>query len=445
MSENQSQQSPSSPWSTRPYHRKWLLAQADGLFDFFQGPALNPKGGFYDLSRDGKPLSTDNPAAASMQRPHGALLCHRPPARRPGSADIVDHGMRYLWERHRDEKTAAISGSERHRRCRRHKAGLWPRLRPAGSLLGQMRSHPLADAMLADITQVIEEKFWEESHGAIAEEFSSDWQPVPGYRGQNSNMHLTESLMAAFEATGERHYLTKAERIADLIINRRAPRRSLPVAEHFDETGGSTGNITIRTKCSARPAPRPATGWNGPASSCSSGCSAARATTGCRKPRAASSFSPWRSAGTRTRAASSTRSTGQTPRQALETLVAALRRRRRRHFLNQHQESDFHEESYRKIWNYIAATISTGAWRLVRGIDRRRQAFEQPLPGQGRHLPRPPGLPHSALPADGSLTKMIAEHPLDVCINTQHNEKGPEDRPFLYSGLQSALTARSHR
>ena len=35
MSENQSQRLPSPPWSARPYHRKWLLAQADGLFDFF--------------------------------------------------------------------------------------------------------------------------------------------------------------------------------------------------------------------------------------------------------------------------------------------------------------------------------------------------------------------------------------------------------------------------
>ena len=31
-----------------------------------------------------------------------------------------------------------------------------------------------------------------------------DWTPFSAYRGQNANMHLTEALMAAFEATGER-------------------------------------------------------------------------------------------------------------------------------------------------------------------------------------------------------------------------------------------------
>ena len=58
-------------------------------------------------------------------------------------------------------------------------------------------------------------------YGAAAEEFSADWQPFGApYRGQNSNMHLTEALMAAFEATGDGDYLAMAESIADLIIRR---------------------------------------------------------------------------------------------------------------------------------------------------------------------------------------------------------------------------------
>ena len=31
-------------WTTRAYHRNWLLAQANGLFDFFQHNSVNPKG-----------------------------------------------------------------------------------------------------------------------------------------------------------------------------------------------------------------------------------------------------------------------------------------------------------------------------------------------------------------------------------------------------------------
>ena len=46
-------------------------------------------------------------------------------------------------------------------------------------------------------------------------------------------MHLTEALMAAFEATGERGYLDKAESVASLIINRHARSEGWRVAEHF--------------------------------------------------------------------------------------------------------------------------------------------------------------------------------------------------------------------
>ena len=97
----------------------------------------------------------------------------------------------------------------------------------------KVAGHPDADRLLADITTVIEERFWEERHGAVAEEFTRDWKPFDSYRGQNSNMHLTEALMAAFEATGDGAYLAKAERIADLIVRQRAAENGWRLVEHF--------------------------------------------------------------------------------------------------------------------------------------------------------------------------------------------------------------------
>ena len=231
MSDTSETASLAALWSDRPYHRRWLLQQADGLFDFFQTAAINPKGGFYDLSRDGKPLSTDNPARgihASARMVHcyaiGDLLG------RPGAADVVDHGMRYLWERHRDEKNGGYFWQANDTGAADpSKQGYGHAFVLLAASSAKTIGHPLADRMLADITEVIETRFWEKAHGAIAEEFSADWQPVPGYRGQNSNMHLTEALMAAFEATGERHYLDKATSIADLLINRRAREEAFRV------------------------------------------------------------------------------------------------------------------------------------------------------------------------------------------------------------------------
>ncbi|MFC3164529.1 AGE family epimerase/isomerase [Ciceribacter thiooxidans] len=224
-------------WADRPYHRKWLLDRADELFDLFQFASINPKGGFFDLKRDGTPLVADNPVrgihtAARMVHCFaiGDLLG------RPGSADVVDHGMQFLWNRHRDQKNGGYFWQvDDNGPVDASKQGYGHAFVLLAASSAKIVGHPLAEAMLDDVTEILETRFWEDAHGAIAEEFSADWSPVPGYRGQNSNMHLTEALMAAFEATGERHYLDKAERIADLVIRRRAGECDWRVPEHFDE------------------------------------------------------------------------------------------------------------------------------------------------------------------------------------------------------------------
>ena len=82
---------------------------------------------------------------------------------------------------------------------------------------------------------MIRERFWEEQFGAAAEEFTRDWLYGDSYRGQNSNMHLTESLMAAFEATADSTYLRMAERIAELIVRERAAENAWRLPEHFTQ------------------------------------------------------------------------------------------------------------------------------------------------------------------------------------------------------------------
>jgi mannose/cellobiose epimerase-like protein (N-acyl-D-glucosamine 2-epimerase family) len=224
-------------WSTLPWHRQWLAKQAEGLFDFFQYRAINPKGGFFDLNRQGEPLVPDNPVRgihASARMVHCFSIGHL--LGRPGCGDIIDHGMTYLWNNHRDgehggyfwqvDETGPVDAT---------KQGYGHAFVLLAASSAKAVGHPLADKMLADITEILETKFWEDQHGAINEEFYRDWSPIENYRGQNSNMHLTEALMAAFEVTGNKTYLTKAERIADLVIRRSAGALDFRVPEHFDE------------------------------------------------------------------------------------------------------------------------------------------------------------------------------------------------------------------
>ncbi|MGB3027800.1 AGE family epimerase/isomerase [Paradevosia shaoguanensis] len=223
-------------WTERPYHRRWLLDQANSLFDFFQQASINPSGGFYELTDDGKPQTWLNGLRqihVTTRMVHcfsvGSLLG------RPGSDEIIDHGLAYIWDKHRDAEFGGYIWSLDNagpKDTSKQAYGNAFVLLAASS--AKVAGRPMADQILADITQVINTRFWEEANGAVTEEFNRDWSPISNYRGQNSNMHLTEALMAAFEATGDRAYLDKAERIADLIINRNARKLGWRVAEHFD-------------------------------------------------------------------------------------------------------------------------------------------------------------------------------------------------------------------
>jgi sulfoquinovose isomerase len=228
---------PTPPWLTRPAHRRWLRDQAEALFEFFAIRAINPRGGFYDLDPTGAPIPTANPVRGihgTARMVHsfaiGSLLG------RPGSDPIVDHGMQFLWNVHRDAERGgyfwAVDDNGAADNGRKQGYGHAFVLLAASS--AKLVGHPLADKMLADVTEIIDTRFWQEQHGAIAEEFNADWSEISPYHGQNSNMHMTEALMAAFEATGNRAYLDTAERIADLIIRRRAAENGYRVAEHFD-------------------------------------------------------------------------------------------------------------------------------------------------------------------------------------------------------------------
>jgi mannose/cellobiose epimerase-like protein (N-acyl-D-glucosamine 2-epimerase family) len=222
------------PWRERPGHRRWLAAEADALFAFFEPHSIDPTGGFHALDDSGRPLAgeRERPLHATTRLVHCFAIARL--LGRPGASDFVDHGMRALLTRHRDARHGGYFWSfdgdgprERDKLAYGHAFVL------LAASSAKCAGHPDADKLLADISEVIDQRFWEPGPGASAEEFREDWTPFSAYRGQNSNMHLTEALMAAFETTGESSYLEKAERIADLILRRCAAAADWRVPEHF--------------------------------------------------------------------------------------------------------------------------------------------------------------------------------------------------------------------
>jgi mannose/cellobiose epimerase-like protein (N-acyl-D-glucosamine 2-epimerase family) len=221
-------------WRENPDHRRWLRGEADALLRFFETESLNPAGGFHALDDAGHAIKSEatRPLHATTRLVHCFAIAHL--LGRPGAGDFVDHGMDALLNRHRDAKNGGYFWSfddEGPRETDKLAYGHAFVLLAASS--AKIAGHPAADRLLADVSEVLERRFWEPAHGASAEEFSADWSPLSAYRGQNSNMHLAEALMAAFEATGERLYLDRAGSIADLILRRMAGSNDWRVPEHY--------------------------------------------------------------------------------------------------------------------------------------------------------------------------------------------------------------------
>lgn len=229
-------------WVTLSSHRAWLLQQAETLFSVFEQNSVNPLGGFYDLDMACKPFLPGQPPGsrptrqihATTRMVHCFAIAHL--MGRPGADVMIDHGMDFIWNGHRDKDKGGYFwgvGYEGPTDDTKQAYGHAFVLLAASS--AKVAGHPDADRLLADISTVLDEHFWEAGPGATAEEFTRDWQPFDTYRGQNSNMHLTEALMAAFEATGDSSYLNKAERIADLIVRRHAAENGWHLPEHFSQ------------------------------------------------------------------------------------------------------------------------------------------------------------------------------------------------------------------
>ena len=246
-----------APFATRPAHRQWLLDQARTLFALFQQRAFNPSGGFYPLGGDGTPLPPPGPGGVvrglhdTTRMVHCFAMAHL--LGLPGADRMIDHGIAFLSSHHKDQRNGGWFWQVDDRGpVDATKQAYGHAFVLLASASAMVVGHPGAAGLMSDVTDVLLRRFWDATAGATTEEYAADWSPLGPYRGQNSNMHLTEALMAAFEASGNRDYLTMAERIADLIINRHARAEGWRVAEHFD------GNWQVDRSYEGNPMFRPA-------------------------------------------------------------------------------------------------------------------------------------------------------------------------------------------
>ncbi|SMY06301.1 AGE family epimerase/isomerase [Flavimaricola marinus] len=221
-------------WLRDPVHRQWLLEEARHQLSFFDG-SLRDDGGFDLLDWDGSVLPRDGQELhTSTRMVHsyalGKIIGH------PGSDRMIDAGMDYIWNMHRDTEHGGYLWSIDETGIKTDTKLAYGHvfvLLAASS--AKKAGHPDADRLFDDITEVLDRHFWDETAGLLRDEFSRDFTPFSTYRGLNANMHGVEGFLAAFEATGDAVWLDRAGRILDFFTDRIASAHDWRIPEHYTE------------------------------------------------------------------------------------------------------------------------------------------------------------------------------------------------------------------
>lgn len=238
-----------APLLTDAAHRAFLWQDARRQVDFFR-PSLRKDGTFAVLSADGTALS-DGPQElhTTTRLVHSYAL-----AKAAGEADcdaIIDAGMACLFRHHHDAQHGgwvwSFDGAGVADGVKLAYGHVFVLL--AGSS-AHLVGHPDGARLIAEATEVIETRYWDDAHGLLRDEYTRDWTPFSTYRGMNANMHGVEALLAAFEATGTRRYLDQAGRILDFFTRRIAPAHDWRIPEHYNDQwqidAGYEGNPMFR-------------------------------------------------------------------------------------------------------------------------------------------------------------------------------------------------------
>ncbi|MEQ1754994.1 MAG: AGE family epimerase/isomerase [Micropepsaceae bacterium] len=219
--------------------RDFLLAHIRHTMAFYDSRCVDESGGFFHFYKDdGTVYDRRTRHLVSSTR---FVFNNAMAYRHFGDMEYLRrtrHGLAFLRDAHRNAETGGYAWVLRWNDGRKsvtdgtnHCYGL------AFVLLAQ--AHALlagADEAHAELRQtfdMMERHFWEPAYGLYADEASEDWATTSPYRGQNANMHACEAMLAAFEATGDTHYLLRAETIAHNITVRQAALSDGLIWEHY--------------------------------------------------------------------------------------------------------------------------------------------------------------------------------------------------------------------
>ncbi len=208
----------------------WLAAEADRLAAAVPS-ARRPEGGFGWL--DDTLQLVDGPAQTWVtgRMTHVAGL---EVLRGNDFGDLLDHGVRALEGPLADAEHGGwfvSTDQDGHGEKRAYDHCFVVLAAATATVAG----HPRGRALLDRALEVLDTRFWDDERGLLVDVWNRDWTQLEPYRGANANMHGVESMLAAADATGDRTWRDRAERVAATLVHVHAREHHWRLPEHFDE------------------------------------------------------------------------------------------------------------------------------------------------------------------------------------------------------------------
>ena len=220
---------PATPWTQRPTHRRWAEQRFARLIEFVI-PSVLPRGGFAYLDGNGRALPDREPTLLLTARmTHVAAIGSALGI--PGAERLLAHGLESLRGPFHDHVNGGWFGSLDG--PGRKSAYEHVHVILAGAS-ASVAGAPGADALLAEVVDVVERRFWREDEGALCESWSASWDDPEPYRGANANMHATEAFLALGDAVDDDLWHERSLRICERVVHHHARARDWLIPEHFD-------------------------------------------------------------------------------------------------------------------------------------------------------------------------------------------------------------------
>lgn len=150
--------------------------------------------------------------------------------------DYIRHGLEFLEIIHRDAENDGY-----HQIARKNLAIIGNKMTYGQAFClcavsnaykaGIKEAYPLIDR----IYNFLENRLWDQKYNLYVDECSNDFKEINKYRGQNCNMHMTEAMLAAYEATKDKKFLNRAYELAYTVTVKLAEKTNGMVWEHYDE------------------------------------------------------------------------------------------------------------------------------------------------------------------------------------------------------------------